>query len=557
MQVVKGVFALFAGLFALMAGAVPVGASGTDVRFTEGLIDKSRTCSVTIHEYVSNNGDAVVRVDGNAVEAEALLPDGAVPVSDVGFSFMKIADPALPEADASGDIGPACYTGLSSQLSSLFTELKIWSSADFDKRYHPGEITDLIDAADAVSATSVTDLVAKYGVRLTDTDEEGITKAEGLTQGLYLFAETKSPEGCVPCDPFCIELPQTNISQMTIGNMKYDPGEIWLYDISVYPKSRSVSVQKAIIITEKNEKGEVVGEKYESSDTACIGDSLKFSIIADVPRLSDGTQNRLYVIEDTMEPGLKYAGDIRLTYGESAETADLLTMNSDYKVDTSSGPCTIKITFTKKGLARLGANLRESHVYVNYSARLDKCAAVAEPGNTNAASLIYGTNRSDDIRAVTRPVTVFTYMLTLKKTFSPIQDHFGDVKFSLSDGKEKMYFVKESDGIYHTACEDENDQITLASPNDSTGVLILKGLANGTYILTEEETVPDYSLLGEAIEINIKNRNLSVDVENKKSIDLVHTGGTGLVQVICGALVMIAGGLWCLVLASRGSKSGS
>ena len=557
MQVVKGAFALFAGLFALMAGAVTVGAAGSDVRFTEGLIVSSRTCSVTIHEYVSNNGDAVVRVDGNAVGAEGLLPDGAVPVSDVGFSCMKIADPDFSKAGVSGNIGPACYTGLSPQLSSLFTELKVRSSSDFDKKYQLGEITDLIDEANAVSATSVSNLVAKYGVSLADTDEEGITKAEGLTQGLYLFAETKSPSGCVPCDPFCVALPQTNISEMNIENKKYDAGEIWLYDISVYPKSRSVSVQKAIMITEENDKGESVAEKCESSVTACIGDTLKFSIIADVPKLSDGTKNRLFVIEDTMEPGLIYAGDIRLTCGESADTADLLTMNSDYRVDTSSGPGVIKITFTKKGLARLGESLGETHVYVNYSCRLDQCAVIAEPGNTNAATLIYGTDHSDDIKAVSRPVTVFTYMLTLKKTFSPVQDHFSDVKFSLSDGKEKIYFAKEADGVYHTACDEENDQTPLASPNDSTGVLILKGLANGTYILTEEETVPDYSLLGETIEINIKNRNLSVDVENKKSIDLVHTGGTGLIRVICGASVMITVGLWIIMRASGGSKTGS
>ena len=551
MHVVKGAFALFAGLYVLAAGISTVGAENNEVRFTKGFIDQSRTCCLSIHEYVSNNGDAAVRADGIVIETEGLLPDGAVPVSDVGFCCMKIADPDFSLSDGSGIAGPARFTGLSPKLRDLLSELNITSSVNLDKSCDAGEISELIKAANAVSVSSVSELAARYGVRLPDTDEEGIASVNDLSQGIYLVAETKIPDGHVPCDPFCVALPQTNISEIIIGNIKYDPGEIWLYDISVYPKSRSVSVQKAIIVAEKNEKGETVGEKHEDSVTACIGDTVKYTIIADVPKLPEGSRNRLYEIEDMMDPGLIYAGDIKLELGENAETAALLTMNSDYKLDTSKGPADIRITFTKKGLARLDETERESHVYVYYSASLDKNMVIADPGNVNAASLLYGTSHSSDIKVVSGPVTVYTYMLTLKKTFSPAKDHFGDVRFSLSDDNGKIHFVKESDGVYHHACADEeNDQTSLTSPNDSTGVLVLKGLTNGTYTLTEEETVPEYSLLGESIEIIIRNRNMSVDVQNRKSIDLVHTGGRGLIPVICSAIFLIAVGSWIILRAS-------
>ena len=557
MRVVKGAFALFAGLFVLIAGRVTVGAMSRDVSYTESLIDPGRTCSVTIHEYVSNNGDAVVRADGIIVEAEGLLPDGAIPVCDVGFCCMKIADLCLSQADVPGKIHPAEFNRLSPSLSGLLAELGVLSSADPDKMYQPDEITDIIGRANAVSAASVSELAARYGTRLPDTDEEGVTYAEGLTQGIYLIAETKSPAGGVPCEPFCVVLPQTNVSEMSVGNKKYGPGEVWLYDISVYPKSRSVSLQKAIVTADKNEKGEIIGEKYENSVTACIGDTINFIITADVPRLPDGTKNRLYMIEDNMEQGLTYEGDIRVKVGERTDTAVSLTKNSDYKLDVSE-PCSMKITFTKKGLARLNEIGKESHVYVSYSAILDKNAVIAEPGNANSASLLYGTDHSDDIKAVSGPVTVFTYKLTLKKKFSPAQEHYGDVRFSLSDGKEKMHFVKESNGVYHAACDSEEyDQTTLTSPNDSTGVLVLKGLANGTYTLTEEETIPEYSLLGESIEIIVRNRNMSYDVENRKSIDLVHTGGKGLIPVISSAAAMILIGLWIIFKASGGSSDRS
>ena len=555
MNVVKGAFALFAGLFALMACVINVRADNSDFRYTESLIDRGRTCSVTIHEYESNNGDAAVRVDGSIIAAEGLLPDGAIPVSDVGFCYMKIADLDLSKADKSGELSSACYTELSPVLLDLLTELQITSNYDPEKRYRADEITDLIHAADAISVSSVAELAAGYGERLPDTDEEGVTVASGLTSGIYLFAQTKSPEGNIPCEPFCVALPQTNISEISTGTKKYGPGEVWLYDISVYPKSRSVAIHKAIVTTEKNEEGKITGEKQVSSLTSCIGDTVRFAVTADVPKLSEGTRIRKYVIEDAMDPGLTCSGDIRLTFGESMDKAAPLTVNSDYKLDTSSGPGVVRIVFTKKGLARLGDIERESHVYLRYSAHLGSGAVIGDPGNMNSVSLLYGTDHSGDIRAVSPPVTVFTYMLTLKKTFSPVQEHFGDVKFSLSDGKEKKYFVKESDGVYRTASSDEeNDQTILTSPNDSTGVLVLKGLANGTYTLTEEETIPDYSLLGESIELTVRNRNLSVDVENRKSIDLVHTGGGGLIPIVSGAALMIAVGCLIILRAACGSK---
>ena len=123
-----------------------------------------------------------------------------------------------------------------------------------DKSCDAGEISELIKAANAVSVSSVSELAARYGVRLPDTDEEGIASVNDLSQGIYLVAETKIPDGHIPCDPFCVALPQTNISEMSIGNIKYGPGEIWLYDISVYPKSRSVSDKRRLLSRKRTKK---------------------------------------------------------------------------------------------------------------------------------------------------------------------------------------------------------------------------------------------------------------------------------------------------------------
>jgi hypothetical protein len=45
---------------------------------------------------------------------------------------------------------------------------------------------------------------------------------------------------------------------------------------------------------------------------------------------------------------------------------------------------------------------------------------------------------------------------------------------------------------------------------------------------------------------------MSYDVENRKSIDLVHTGGKGLMSVLGSAAIMIIVGLWIIFRALCG-----
>ena len=552
MSKAKRALALFAGLFVFMSSAAAIAADDSGMRFTEGTIDSGMTCSVTIKEYVSNNGDASLAIDGNIIGAEGLLPDGAKPVCDAELCYMKIAD---LDAGAHGGHGNAdsMYSGLSPRFLDLMKDMLVLSEGEIADCTSATEIDALVQKAAAISESKVRSLVRTYGKRIPATDDNGITKAEGLSPGLYLCAETNCPDGYVPGSPFCLALPQTNISEMTVGSTTYGPGQIWLYDLTVFPKNRSVSIDKKIVLKSKDENGETAGEQYAGSCSACIGDTITYEITSDVPILSKGVKNRFYNICDTMDDGFSLSGEISVSIGEDRASGKKLTNGSDYKVKAAGNPGSFQITLTERGLARLDRLHTLSHIYVRYDAVLDKNAVIADPGNKNTAVLTYGTDRSDDTQVSSGPVAVYTYMLNVKKTFTPEKSHFGKVRFSIKKDKGKMLFAQESDGIYHVACPDEENTVTLISPNDTTGLLQIKGLADGTYILTEEETIPEYSLLGESVELLIRGRNITVDVENKKSIDLVHTGGEGLFLSTLASCMLVMVGAW-MTFSERNSR---
>ncbi len=545
MKVTKRALALFAGLFVLAASAVSVRAEEGSVKFTKGIIDPARTCSVTIRNYVSNNGEAASSVDGNAAPTPELLPDGAVPMNDVGFSYMKLSDLVLAHNDKAAQL--VC-TNIAEPFLDLAREIIPWSisqeTCDLDT------FSDVFNRANALSEPSVRLLASRHGEQMRLTDEDGVTSVAGLSTGLYLFAEIKSPEGVVPGSPFLVILPQPNIMEMQIEDTTFAPGEIWLYDVTVYPKSRSVSIDKVIVPDDDGSRK----DQYTNNTTACIGDTVSFLITSDIPKLPSDTRNRKYIISDELSKGLSFIGPVSISLGETESTAEALTEKSNFKVNlarSDSGE-TLLVTFTKKGLARLGRVESASHVYMRYSAMLNPDADIEDSGNTNIAQLTYGTDRSDDLYLTSPPVSVHTYQLNLKKIFTPAEEHFGKVKFSVSNDKGKLYFVKESDGIYHVSCPDEESSETTAiSPNDISGLLTIKGLANDTYKITEEETLPDYSLFAEPIIVTIKNRNMRIEVENKKAIDLVHTGGAGLAGILAGAAALISAGILVIVYAKR------
>lgn len=99
-----------------------------------------------------------------------------------------------------------------------------------------------------------------------ETDENGIAKFENLALGTYQVEVTGGmPEGHEAGEPFQIGVPALNEIEVTYDGVTYQPGEVWEYDIKVYPKSLTTL-----------EAGAVRLIKYDSR----TGESLKGAVFA-------------------------------------------------------------------------------------------------------------------------------------------------------------------------------------------------------------------------------------------------------------------------------------
>ena len=141
-------------------------------------------------------------------------------------------------------------------------------------------------------------------------------------------------------------------------------------------------------------------------------------------------------------------------------------------------------------------------VTINYSAIVNDAAVVASTGNKNTAQVGYWTEPDDlpenpeepgepSKKIVERETTTWTFALAVNKTDKEGNPLTG-AKFTLikKDSTIPLTFRKINDNLY---VYDENGTDDIVSPE--SGVITIKGLAEGTYTLTEVEAPAGYNLL--------------------------------------------------------------
>lgn len=321
--------------------------------------------------------------------------------------------------------------------------------------------------------------------------------------------------------------------------------------IYIEEKNTDPTVNKDIVTY--NENGEVISSVDEN--TTFIGKTVYFQTTIDV---GEGAEN--YVLYDKMSTGLTYTPDsLEVKIGTTT-----LEEGTHYTVDFEDDEYTFIITFIRT----LASN---ENVVVSYEAILNKNAVIGGNGNKNETHLDYGDEHSISSETVT-----YTYRFQLVKTNSENTILQG-AKFVLYDGEgadaNRIYVVKESEGVYYVTQTPNNVEIEAGSP-------IIRGLADGTYYLEETRNPDGYTKLlnRESFTINGANLDATLDettvtnedgtttkvytydeggvrVINTKGNLLPSTGGIGttLFIVIGGTMVLLFGLL--LVTKYRMSKS--
>ena len=126
---------------------------------------------------------------------------------------------------------------------------------------------------------------------------------------------------------------------------------------------------------------------------------------------------------------------------------------------------------------------------------------------------------------------IYTYGIDLTKLFSDGKGDFSKVEF-LVQNKTDNYFVKaklnQDEGVYyvtgHTANKEDATHFVPVKTGDTKGRILIKGLEDDTYSMTEVRTDSGYVLLKQDVEVVISQK------ESADSCTVYASDTLGLIQ---------------------------
>ena len=506
-------------------------------------------------------------------------------IRGVEFSYLRIADIVqFSESDADGDTASHVEVlyGIDKTKGADF--LKALGLESGEKRYANADHLDstkyyfqsdvLIDALAAkleANSTTVKDALETYiaangGTAMPLTDAYGKTEATDLELGLYLLVETKVPEMVVSTtDPFLVSVPMTTVN----GTNAEDGGERWFYDITLYPKNLTgiPSLEKTLrenaSDTGKNDGSTTdITDGYAHTGTASDGDVIDYQIISSLPSItSESTYLSVYTFIDTLSKGLTYnKQDVVLEFYKDAACTDLITTwkESDGKFTTTyntttAGESVMTIEMTERGLFEINTsrNVYTASNMVNsgysgctlritYKATLncDDSVVYGDGGNPNDVVLTWKRTSADFYDTLVDDNHVYTYGIELTKLFSDGKGDFSNVEFIVQNSTDNYYVVAELDaenGVYYVTGFTGNPdaatrfvpvahEATIDGVIETENKVVIKGLEDDLYIVTETKTDDGYTLLKESIKIQLSK------TESTVVCDVYETDVLGLIQ---------------------------
>ena len=436
---------------------------------------------------------------------------------------------------------------------------------DSSKYFYQSDV--LIDALAAgleANSTTVKNALENYmaangGVQMAPTDAYGKTEATNLDLGLYLVVETAVPEMVVSTtNPFLVSVPMTSVN----GNNATDGGERWIYDITLFPKnltgipSLEKTLREQIADTGKNGGSTTdITDGFAHTGTASAGDVIDYQIISTLPSItSESSYLTCYTFVDTLSSGLSYnKNDVVLEFFSDEACTDLVTTWKEADgfftvnyTNAAGGAHVMTIEMTPRGLTEInsskvvypGASMVNSGysdctLRITYQATMDSDNTVVfgDNGNPNDVVLTWKRSNSSYYDTLVDDAHVYTYGIDLTKLFSDGQGDFSKVEFIIHNDTDN-YFVKaelnEDEGIYymveHVDAEADATHFIPVESNSNPGKVIIKGLEDDTYTITEVRTDNGYTLLKGDIEVVISQ------VESTGLCDIYGSDVAGLIQ---------------------------
>ena len=630
---------------AVMAFSISGSVSAADA--ATATIDTSRSASLTLYKYdltgAENDGvwDSQSYVSTGLADEQVNTALSQYAIQGVEFSYRKLADLSIYKgttADGHQETVPLYAftenTKSGSKETIDFLAVLGLTTNDAYRTDHDGKqnrvwyfksdtLIEALDHALQANAASTKDALEKYmaangGTAMPETDENGYSKVDGLAQGLYLLVETRVPENVTSTTaPFLVSLPMTTVD-----------GSTWNYDLTLYPKNETgnptleKTVRESKADTGKNAgKTDDITDGYHHTATASDGDVVEYQVISTLPTItSPATALTTYTFVDSLSKGIQYnKNDVKIEFFKDAactgrvavwneQDGKFTTSYTDYSSESGSS---MTIAMTADGLAEINAattvydpatSLLRGYsnltMRITYACTVNSDASVVygDSGNPNDVTLTWKRTNTEYYDTLTDDCHVYTYGLDLTKEFSDNNGNFDNVKFLLKNATDNYYVQAEldkSEGIYyvtgHTEKEADATKFSPMSGEANHGKVIVKGLEDDSYIITEVATDAGYTLLKEDITVDIVSSdsaticsvcgkalktatakvngkdvamtedNSSVSalvpltVTNTRGFDLPKTGGKGnaLIYGLGIAALLTAGGITVFYLRKR------
>ena len=602
-------------LAALMAlGLMTTAFAATDSAPT---IDPGKKASLSVYKYditkASNDGawDAESYVSTGLHDDTVIDKLSKYAIQGVEFTYLRVADIAMNSELVDGQRRVGVLYGFdSSDRSTAVLSAIGLTAADAHKtdnsiNYFTSDmLNNKLTAALTANATTVKNAletaVKNGGVAMSETDVTGHTSASDMEQGLYLVVETRVPENVTStCNPFFVSLPMTTID-----------GAAWNYDVSVYPKNQTGNPNLEKTVREnKNSTGKHNGsltdikDSYAHTATASAGDVVDYQIISTLPTItSKASSLSEYTYADTLSKGIKYnKNDVVIEFFRDAGCNDKIAtwaVNSGkFTVGYDDTANTMTIRMTDTGLSEINEattvytdsvkrGYSDCTMRITYAATLTADAKMGDTDNPNEVVLTWKRTNTTYFDTLKDCCHVYTYGIDALKQFSDNGGNLRNVKFRLHNDTDDVFVIAEQkDGVYYAkGFAAKKADATTFIPN-SSGHIVVKGLEDDTYSLTETATDKGYILLKEAVKIVIKtaesgqcekcgtklltasatvngkdvtmsdgNAIVPLTVVNNPGFDLPKTGGYGTWMFTIGGVALLGAAAF-IVIRSRKHKN--
>ena len=585
--------------------------------FAEPTIDPGKKASLSIYKYditkASNDGawDAESYVSTGLHDNAVVDKLSKYAIQGVEFTYIRVADVTMNNEVVDGQRQVGVLYGFdSSERSNAVLSANGLTGAEAHKtaggiNYFTSDmLNNKLSTALAANATTVKNAletaVKNDGVAMPETDATGHTSASDMKQGLYLVVETRVPENVTStCNPFFVSLPMTTID-----------GTAWNYDVTVYPKNQTGNPTLDKTVREaKNSTGKNTGsltditDGYAHTATASVGDVVDYQIISTLATItSKASSLSEYTYVDTMSKCIKYnKNDVVIEFFKDAGCTDKIAtwaVNSGkFTVGYDDTANTMTIRMTDTGLAEINEaatvytdsvkrGYSDCTMRISYAATLTADTKMGDNDNPNEVVLTWKRTNTTYFDTLKDCCHVYTYGIDVLKQFSDNGGNLRNVKFTLHNDIDDVFVIAEQkDGIYYAkGFAAKKGDATTFIPN-AQGHIVVKGLEDDTYSLTETATDKGYVLLKDAIKIVIKtaesgqcekcgaklltasatvndkdvtmsegNAIVPLTVVNNPGFDLPKTGGYGTWMFTIGGVALLGAAAF-IVIRSRKHKN--